>query len=60
MDSDMREDQKQREGEKEPGDAVRNILETEGEKSQCHRSGRRMESKNQMGKKILYENNNGR
>ena len=34
---------------------MRNILETEGEKSQCHRSGRGMENKNQMGKKILYE-----
>lgn len=30
MDSDMREDQKQRKkGEKEPGEAVRNTLETE-------------------------------
>lgn len=29
MDSDMREDQKQREGEKKSGEAVRNILETE-------------------------------
>lgn len=30
----MREDQTQREGEKEPGDAARNMLETEGEKLQ--------------------------
>lgn len=60
MDSDMRGDQTQREGEKEPGDAARNMLETEGEKLQCHRSRRGMENKNQMGKKILYENNSGR
>lgn len=60
MNSDMKEDQKEREGEKEQGDAVRNILETESEKSQCHRSGRGMENKNQMGKKILQENNNER
>lgn len=60
MDSDMREDEKQREGEKEPGDAERNIVKTEGEKSQCHRSGRGKENKNQMGKKVLYKNNNGK
>lgn len=45
MDNDIREDQKQREEEKEPGDAMWNILVIESTKSQFHRSGMGMELK---------------
>lgn len=35
---------------------MRNILETEDEKSQYHRRERETENKNQIGKIICYEN----